>query len=114
MTKASLSRYLLSLWINVAGGSINRWATFPAGQTPPTLDSVGGRRVVPELSWGQGEWAWSIAASKPPICGHHDTRIAISAWKKAEKIRSLWIHKATHLVLKHFSCGSFPFWEIKK
>lgn len=34
MTKASLSHYLLSLWINVPGASINSWATFHAGQTP--------------------------------------------------------------------------------
>lgn len=51
MTKASLSHYLLSLWINVPGASINRWATFHAGQTPPTLNSVGARLVVRKRRW---------------------------------------------------------------
>ena len=51
MTKTSLSHYLLSLWINVPGASINRWATFHAGQTPPTLNSVGARLVVRKRRW---------------------------------------------------------------
>lgn len=51
MTKASLSHYLLSLWINVPGASINSWATFHAGQTPPTLNSVGARLVVRKRRW---------------------------------------------------------------
>lgn len=49
--KGLTSHYLLSLWINIPGASINRWVTFPAGRTPPNLDAVGARRVVRKRRW---------------------------------------------------------------
>ena len=72
MTKASRSHYLLSLWIDVPGGSPNRWATFPVGRTPPTLDSVGAREVVRKREVEREERKWCLFAFRYAVgfaCG---------------------------------------------